>query len=187
MNTPRRLFLRAALPSATLSIAVMAGLLRPATSQAADFPNWFQPFKFPASPPPNTPPFSMPAPVAATAQPEATGVVGELIKAFRGAHPIDSTNIQLIAPNIAENGASVFIEINTRLPDVDGLLIFVERNPQPLAAAFWLLQNDVSELKTRIKVAQTSAVTVVARSRGQFFKTTQLVKITVGGCSANLS
>ena len=63
----------------------------------------------------------------------------------------------------------------------------MESNPQPLVAAFWIGPDLVPEIKTRIKVAQTSNIWVVVRSGGQFFKASKLVKVTKGGCGIGLN
>jgi len=155
MNTTRRLLLRGALPGATVWVAVAAGLLRPAAVWAA-----------PAS-----------APRAAGAN--ASGLLHDLL----GKQAALTGNLHLHVPDIAEDGANVFLEVSTTLPDVDGFVFFAERNPQQLVAAFWLDPAVVlPAIMTRIKLAQTSNVWVVARSRGQYFKAFKRVTVTVGGC-----
>ena len=47
-----------------------------------------------------------------------------------------SDQISLSAPEIAENGAVVPIEISTTLADVESISIVVPNNPRPLAASF---------------------------------------------------
>lgn len=90
--------------------------------------------------------------------------------------------IRVNAPDIAENGASVFIDFACALPDVDALFIFVEQNPQPLVAAFQIAPEVVPAMQMRIKVSRTSRVWVMARSAGRFFKAAKAVTVTAGGC-----
>lgn len=161
MNPARRLLLRGALPGATLSIALAAGLLRPATVLAG--------------------------PANQSIRPQMGLAANELLQALRTAQPAQSTEIRIIAPDIAEDGASVFLECSTTLPEVDGFVIFAERNPQPLVASFWIAPDVLPELKTRIKLSRTSNVWVVVRSRGQFYKASKMVKVTVGGCGVGLN
>jgi sulfur-oxidizing protein SoxY len=160
MNPARRLLLRGALPSATLTLALAAGLLRPGTSWGSTSPL--------VSQPPET-------------------VVTEMLQALRTAQPAQSADIHIVAPKIAENGANVFLEISSTLPQVDGFVVFVDSNPQPLSAAFWIAPEVVPEIRTRIKMAQTGNVWVIVRSRGQFFKAYKTVKVTVGGCGVGLN
>jgi len=161
MNPSRRLLLRGALPAATLSFALLAGLLRPSTA-------W-----------------------ARLAQPEASTPAGKIVldlfQSLRTAQPIHSNDIRIIAPTIAEDGASVYMECSTTLPEVDGFVVFVDRNPQPLIASFWIGPNVSPEFKTRIKLSQTANIWVIARSRGHFFKANNLVKVTRGGCGVGLN
>lgn len=105
-----------------------------------------------------------------------------LLRKLHGVQATPSERVRISAPDIAEDGASVFLEINADLPEVDGLMVFAENNPQQLVAAFWLAPEVLPELRTRIKLAVTSRVWVVARSQGRFFKNHKQVKVTVGGC-----
>lgn len=101
--------------------------------------------------------------------------------------PRDTGAIRINAPDIAEDGASVFMEVSCALPRVDTLAILAERNPQPLIAAFRLGPNTLPWLMTRIRVAQTSPVWVIAHSDGVFYKATRVVKVTIGGCGAGFN
>jgi sulfur-oxidizing protein SoxY len=111
----------------------------------------------------------------------------ETLRALQNSNPVTSNAIQLKAPDIAVDGATVFIDFSCALPDVDALVVFVDRNPQPLIAAFQLAPEVVPALQMRIKVAQTAQIWVVARSAGQFYKTAKTVKVTVGGCGVGFN
>jgi sulfur-oxidizing protein SoxY len=63
----------------------------------------------------------------------------------------------------------------------------VDRNPQPLIAAFQIAPEVLPTLQMRIKVAQTANVWVVARSAGRFFRAAKTVKVTAGGCGVGLN
>ena len=115
------------------------------------------------------------------------GSVPETLRALQTSNPITTNAIQIHAPDIAENGASVFIDFQCALPDVDALLVFVDRNPQPLIAAFQIAPEVVPSLHMRIKVAQTANIWVIARSGGQFFRATKAVKVTTGGCGIGVN
>jgi sulfur-oxidizing protein SoxY len=117
----------------------------------------------------------------------AKGGVTDTLRALQVGNPIMTNAIQIHAPDIAENGASVFIDFHTALPDVDALIVFVDRNPQPLIAAFQIAPEVVPSLQMRIKIAQTANIWVIARSGGQFFKSTRAVKVTTGGCGIGVN
>jgi sulfur-oxidizing protein SoxY len=109
------------------------------------------------------------------------------LRALQTGNPVLTDAIRLKAPDIAVDGASVFIDFSCALPEVDALMVFVDRNPQPLVAAFQIAPEVVPSLQMRIKVSQTAQVWIVARSAGQFYKTGKIVKVTVGGCGAGLN
>lgn len=119
--------------------------------------------------------------------PARSEAVAGLLNGLRDAVPELTHEILVKAPDIAEDGASVFIEMVSVLPAVDGILIFADRNPQPLVAAFHLGPGMLPELKTRIKVAQTGNVWVVMRSQGRYYRAFKQVKVTIGGCGAGLN
>lgn len=113
--------------------------------------------------------------------------VPDTLRALQSSNPIASSAIQIRAPDIAENGASVFIDFQCGLPHVDALVVFVDRNPQPLIAAFQMAPEVVPSLQMRIKVAQTANVWVVARSAGTFYRAARTVKVTAGGCGLGVN
>jgi sulfur-oxidizing protein SoxY len=159
MNPARRAILRGTVPSTILAVAVAAGLLRPRQSDAAD----------------------------ALAVSGVQNRVLETLRALQSSNPTPTNAIQIRAPDIAENGASVFIDFACMLPDVDALVVFVDRNPQPLVAAYQIAPEVVPALAMRVKVAQTANILVVARSGGRFFRAAKTVKVTIGGCGMGLN
>ncbi len=109
------------------------------------------------------------------------------LRALQASNPSYNNAIQIKAPDIAVDGASVFIDCYCALPDVDAMIFFVDRNPQPLIAAFQLAPEVVPALQLRIKVAQTAQVWAVVRSAGLFYKAGKTVKVTRGGCGVGLN
>ena len=95
---------------------------------------------------------------------------------------IDSNEIALKAPQIAENGAVVPIKIKTTLDNVESISVFVDKNPRPLAATVGILPNTLPEFSSRIKMRQTSDVLVVVKTSSGIYSTSQQVKVTIGGC-----
>jgi sulfur-oxidizing protein SoxY len=93
----------------------------------------------------------------------------------------DSEDITLKAPSIAENGAVVPISVKTDLP-VKSISIFVEKNPSPLACKFNIQSRMAADVSVRIRMGQTSNLIILAEANGQMYRTTQEVKVTIGGC-----
>ena len=77
---------------------------------------------------------------------------------------IPSSNIVIIAPDRAENGAIVQVEIATSIPNVEAIAIFVEKNPTPLIANIMLGDGAQAKLVTRIKMAETSDIKAISHS-----------------------
>jgi sulfur-oxidizing protein SoxY len=110
--------------------------------------------------------------------------VAESLK-YIGADSIaDSDQIVLKAPEIAENGAIVPLEITSRIPGTQTIYIFAERNPQPLAASFDFVDGIEPFVATRIKMNESSPLRVVVKAGGKFYGTVREVKVTIGGCGA---
>jgi sulfur-oxidizing protein SoxY len=158
-----------------LSVAAAAGLLKPAAS-FAQFPFFnFKPPKQPTSPYPSSPP---PASVTRINTP-----LEVLVRDLRIARPEMSNSVDIMSPEIAVDGASIMLDFQALLPEVDGFAVYIDGNPQPLAAVFYLSSNVLPEIKLLVRLAKSSSISVVARSRGQFYRNSKVVKVTHGGCS----
>lgn len=96
--------------------------------------------------------------------------------------PGPSEEIVIKAPEIAENGAQVPVEVVSRLPGTLALHLFVDRNPQPLAAVFRFLPGAEPFVSTRIKMGETSEIRAVVTAAGGTWVATREVKVTIGGC-----
>ena len=94
----------------------------------------------------------------------------------------DSDKIDFKAPEIAENGAIVPLEITSHIPGTQAVWIIAERNPQPLVAEFDFTEAMEPFVSTRIKMGESSKVRVIVRAGGKFYATTRDVKVTIGGC-----
>lgn len=125
-------------------------------------------------------------PLAWAAYPSAAfdaKTLAEVAKAMGGSAPVESKDVLLNAPDIAENGAVVPIGVSTGLPGVKRLLVLVEKNPSVLSAVFEV--NDLVEasFSTRVKMGQTSNVYAVAMmGDGKVLFAQKDVKVTMGGC-----
>lgn len=95
---------------------------------------------------------------------------------------IETKQIQVKIPKIAENGAVVPIIITSDLKNIETLTILVEKNPAPLVAQFTLLGESEAYVSARIKMAETSDVIVIAKAGENYYSKRQMVKVTIGGC-----
>ena len=105
----------------------------------------------------------------------------EALKSLGAANMIESKDIVITAPDIAENGAVVPIAVTSRIPNTQSISILAEKNPFPLAASFDITSGD-AYVSTRLKMGQTSNVRAVVKVDGKYFTAVKEVKVTVGGC-----
>ena len=106
----------------------------------------------------------------------------DAIAAFTGGADVAEGGVTLTAPEIAENGNTVPIEVSA--PGAEAITVFAAGNPNPEVVTFNFgpLSGD-QMASTRIRLAQTQDVVAVAKmSDGTFAKASQEVKVTIGGC-----
>jgi sulfur-oxidizing protein SoxY len=153
MNEVRRNLLRQSVNLSLLAVAAGAGLLKPTRVLAASWND---------------------AGFAATKPADALSAIG-------GGAATASADIAVKAPDIAENGAVVPVEISTTLPNIESIAILGEKNTNPLVAIYEVRDFD-GQLSTRIKLGQTANVRVVVKAGGKTYTAAKEVKVTVGGC-----
>jgi sulfur-oxidizing protein SoxY len=153
MNALRRNILKGAAGAGTVAVAVAAGLLKPTQALAA----W------------NKAAF------------EAKNV-GDAMKGIGAASPADSKDITIKAPDIAENGAVVPVEVTSGIAGTTSIAIIAEKNASPLVSTFDLSGGTQGFISTRIKMGQTSLVRAVVNAGGKSYTAAKEVKVTIGGC-----
>ena len=109
--------------------------------------------------------------------------LAEVMKALGAAAPVESKDVTLTGPDIAENGAVVPVGAATHLPGVKRMLLLVEKNPSMLSAMFEVSDAVDANFSTRVKMGQTSNVFAVAMmGDGKVRYAAKEVKVTLGGC-----
>ena len=108
--------------------------------------------------------------------------LADALKNLGAAGAADSKDIVIEAPQIAENGAVVPIEITSSLPNTKSIMVLVEKNPFPLAAKFDFLEDAAPFVKVNVKMGESSNVRVVAEAGGRHYTAVKEVKVTIGGC-----
>lgn len=154
MNFARRTFIKGAGAAGTVAVAAAAGLLKPTQVLAAE---WNK------------------AAFDAKGMPDA-------LKAIGAAGAADSKDILIKAPDIAENGAVVPVEVTSKIAGTSGIVLMVEKNANPMVADFELSNGADGYVSTRIKMGQTSNVRVVVKAGGKTYSAVKEVKVTIGGC-----
>ena len=110
--------------------------------------------------------------------------VSDGLKAIGAAAHTESGLVELKAPEIAENGAIVPIEVTSRVPGTQSIYLLAEKNQYPLAASFDFLNGAEPFVSTRIKLNESARLTAVVKADGKFYSATREVKVTIGGCGA---
>lgn len=95
---------------------------------------------------------------------------------------IESDQIELKTPEIAENGAIVPMQVTSSIPGTEKVYVFAEKNPQPLVATFTFLKGVQPFFATRIKMGESAKVHVVVLAAGKHYTVSRDVTVTIGGC-----
>ena len=113
----------------------------------------------------------------------------EQIAKFTAGKTAEQGKVTIELPEIAENGNTVPLSIAVDAPMtadnyVSEIMVVSEGNPNPGVATFQLTpMSGKAQVATRIRLAATQNIVVVAKtSGGQFFTGQKLVKVTIGGC-----
>jgi sulfur-oxidizing protein SoxY len=154
MDQTRRNVLKAGGGASLLALLAAAGMLRPEAALAAD---WNQK-AFDAK------------------------NLKDAFEALGAGGRVNSADIVMTAPEIAENGAVVPIGVTSKLPGTESIAILVANNPNPLAASFDIPAGTEPGVTTRVKMAETSEVHVLVKAQGKYYVTKKEIKVTIGGC-----
>lgn len=152
MNHQRRTVLKGVGSAAAVSVAVAAGLLKPTVAFAGDRGAF-----------------------------DAKGV-DAVMKALKATGAADSKDITVKAPDIAENGAVVPVEVTSNIAGTNSIAIIAEKNASPMVGEFELSNGAQGFISTRIKLANTSNVRAIVKAGGKVFTAAKEVKVTIGGC-----
>jgi len=94
----------------------------------------------------------------------------------------ESKDIVIDAPQIAENGAVVPVEITSNLANTRSIVVVIDKNPFPLTAKFDFGEGSLPYVKVNVKMGESSFVRVLAEAGGKFYSASKEVKVTIGGC-----
>lgn len=109
--------------------------------------------------------------------------VADALKAYGSANAIDSRDIVINAPEIAENGAKVEVDITSNIANSRSLALFADKNPMPLSAAIEFSGVALPYARIQIKLAETTRVRAVVKTAdGKTYVAFREIKVTLGGC-----
>ncbi len=107
-----------------------------------------------------------------------------VLKELFGDCPIKKTDKVVIEmPPGAENGAIVPVTIKTDIENVQRISFLAEKNPIALLARFSFHGKGKGDfLRTRIKLAKSSNVIVVAETKDEIYINQKYIEVLKGGC-----
>jgi sulfur-oxidizing protein SoxY len=109
--------------------------------------------------------------------------VADALKSYGAAGAAESRDIVISAPEIAENGAKVEIEIASQIPATRSIAVFADKNPMPLCATLEFSGNALPFCRVQLKLAETTRIRAVVRAGdGKTYVAFRDVKVTLGGC-----
>jgi sulfur-oxidizing protein SoxY len=157
-NSQRRELLQASASLSVATLAIAAGVMpKPAHAQATQGTDW------------NKAAFD-------------TKSLQDAVKALGGAAPVQSKDVIVTGPDIAENGAVVPIGVKSNIAGTTQVAVLVEKNPSILSALFDLPAGTDADVSTRVKMAQSSNVIALVKANDKYYYATKDVKVTLGGC-----
>ncbi|MGP1716963.1 MAG: thiosulfate oxidation carrier complex protein SoxZ [Methylophilus sp.] len=114
--------------------------------------------------------------------------ISEVMAALQAKAVPVSQNIQIEAPQKAENGAVVQVEVASAQPagSIRTLRLLADANPTPLIASFELGKQVLPKLVTRIKLAQSGElIALIQQADGQFQQQRRFVIVLEDGCAGS--
>ena len=117
-----------------------------------------------------------------TGLPAFASLTDDAIAELTGGADLGEGAITITAPEIAENGNTVPIEVSA--PGAVAITLYAAGNPVPNVATFKFGPLSGSRsASTRIRLATTQDVVAIAEMEdGSFQKASTNVKVTIGGC-----
>lgn len=114
--------------------------------------------------------------------PAYAALVDEAIEKFTGGAEAGEGTLSLTAPEIAENGNTVPIDVEA--PGAVAIAIFADGNPDADVVTFKFGPlNPNRSASTRIRLSQTQNVIAIAKMEdGSLQRAQANVKVTIGGC-----
>lgn len=109
--------------------------------------------------------------------------IGDALKAYGASTATESRDVLIVAPEIAENGAKVEVEITSHVPATRSIAVFADRNPMPLCAAIDIAGGALPYCRLQLKLAETTRVRAVIKvADGKSLVAFREIKVTLGGC-----
>jgi sulfur-oxidizing protein SoxY len=109
--------------------------------------------------------------------------LNDALKAYGAAGAAETRDIVIVAPEIAENGAKVEVEITSNVANTRSLAIFADKNPMPMSSVIEFSGPALPYVRAQLKLSETQRIRVVAKTGdGKTHVAFRDIKVTLGGC-----
>jgi sulfur-oxidizing protein SoxY len=109
--------------------------------------------------------------------------INDALKTYGSANAIESRDIVIAAPEIAENGAKVEIEITSNVQKTRSIAVFADKNPTPLCTELEFGPSAVPYTKIQVKLGETTRIRAIVKTQdGKSHVAFREIKVTLGGC-----
>lgn len=109
--------------------------------------------------------------------------INDALKAYNGSNASESRDILINAPEIAENGAKVEVDITSNIENSRSLAVFADKNPMPLCAVIEFSEPALPYARVQIKLAESTRVRAMIKTAdGKTYVAFREIKVTLGGC-----
>lgn len=111
-----------------------------------------------------------------------TRSIADTLKVMGVGSPVNSADVVITSPDIAENGAVVPVGVASKIAKTEMIAVMVEKNPAMMAGFYEFTPNADADISMRVKMGQSSDVYALVKADGKFFVAKKEVKVTLGGC-----
>lgn len=108
--------------------------------------------------------------------------VADALQQLEISNPVNTQDISIKAPDIAENGAVVPIDISSNIPGTERIVVLIDKNPFPYTGSFDFTHGAEPYVHMRVKMGESSNVRAIVTANGKHYQAVKEIKVTIGGC-----
>lgn len=108
--------------------------------------------------------------------------VAEALKTLGAEQAANAAQVNIVAPDIAENGAVVPVSVVSSANNTEMIVILVDKNPNTVSGVFTIMPDTEPAISTRIKMNGTANVLALVKADGKWMMASKEIKVTLGGC-----
>jgi sulfur-oxidizing protein SoxY len=98
-----------------------------------------------------------------------TRSIADTLKVMGVGSPVNSADVVITSPDIAENGAVVPVGVASKIAKTEMIAVMVEKNPAMMAGFYEFTPNAEADISMRVKMGQSSDVYALVKADGKFF------------------